>query len=297
MVGASIDLNSEGDSQNFYVNVVRKMIEDRKSNGLKVNDFLQLLMDADQSAVNDEIDSSESHHVNEGKEELEVEKRALNVKFSSSNKKLSEDEVIAQAVTFLIAGYETTATTLTYATYELALNPEVQDKLCEEVNASLNENGKIDYELLCRLPYLDAIISETLRHHSPAPKVTRLAAQEYKVGNTGITVYPGQQVDIPIYAIHHDEKYYANPFKFDPLRFMPDNKHNLVPYTYLPFGGGPRNCIGMRFSLLETKLTLSQLVRRYKFFRCNETDIPLTPDPKALLSVPKRAIVGITMRN
>lgn len=231
-----------------------------------------------------------------GKEELEVEKKALNIKFNSSNKKLDEDEVIAQAVTFLMAGYETTATTLTYATYELALNPDVQDKLCEEVNASLNSNGRIDYEVLCRLPYLDAVISETLRRHSPAVKVTRVAQQEYKVGKTGITMFPGQQVDLPVYAIHHDKKYYPNPFKFDPERFMPHNRENLVPYTYLPFGGGPRNCIGMRFSLLETKLSLAQILRRFTFFRCNETDVPLTNDPKALLSVPKRAIVGIAMR-
>lgn len=225
-----------------------------------------------------------------------MEKKALTIKFNSSNKKLDEEEVIAQAVTFLMAGYETTATALTYATYELALNPDVQDKLCDEVNASLNSNGHIDYEVLCRLPYLDAVISETLRHHSPAVKGSRVAAQEYKVGNTGITMFPGQQVDIPVYAIHHDEKFYPNPFQFDPERFMPHNRDKLVPYTYLPFGGGPRNCIGMRFSLLESKLTLAQLVRRFKFFRCSETDVPLSIDPKALLSVPKRAIVGIALR-
>lgn len=111
----------------------------------------------------------------------------LNVKFNSSNKKLDEDEIIAQAVTFLMAGYETTATALTYATYELALNPEVQDKLCDEVNASINSNGRIDYDVLCRLPYLDAVISEALRHHAPAVKTARIASQDYKVGDTGIT--------------------------------------------------------------------------------------------------------------
>lgn len=177
-------------------------------------------------------------HFITGKEELEIEKKVLNVKFNSSNRKLDEDEIIAQAVTFLMAGYETTATSLTYATYELALNPEVQDKLCDEVNAVVDSNGRIDYDVLCRLPYLDAVISEALRHHAPAVKTARTAAQEYKIGDTGVTMYPGQQVDIPIYAIHHDERYYTNPFKFDPERFMPHNRDNLVPYTYLPFGGG-----------------------------------------------------------
>lgn len=226
-----------------------------------------------------------------------MNKKVLNIKLNNSNKRLNEDEIISQAVSFLMAGYETTATTLTYTTYELALNTEVQDKLCEEVNESVTSNGNLDYDTLCRLPYLDAVISETLRHYSPTIKTTRIVSKEYKVGDTGITLYPGQQVDIPIHGIHHDEKYYRNPFKFDPDRFMPQNRHCLVPYTYLPFGGGPRSCIGMRFSLLETKLALAQMVRRYKFFRCNETDIPLSSDPKALLNVPKRAIVGIKMRN
>lgn len=195
-----------------------------------------------------------------------------------------------------MAGYETTATALTYATYELALNPDLQDKLYDEVTASLNANGSIDYDVLCRLPYLDAVISETLRHHPPIAKTTRIATREYNVGSTGVTVYAGQQVDIPIYAIHHDAKYYDNPFEFDPERFMPHNRQNLVPYTYIPFGGGPRNCIGVRFALLETKFALAQMVRRYTFFRCSETDVPLINDPKAMLSVPKRAIVGIAMR-
>ncbi|KAJ6647417.1 Cytochrome P450 3A14 [Pseudolycoriella hygida] len=294
-LGVSLDTSSMNESQDFYVDVARQIINNRKEGGQKSNDFLQLLLEADLSVTKDENDSSESHHVNEGKEELEVEKKVLNVK-SSGTKKLSDDEIIAQAVTFLMAGYETTATTLTYATYELALNPRVQQELYDEVNSSVNSNGRIEYDVLSHLPYLDAVISETLRHHSPAVKITRLAAQQYKVGNTGITVYPGQQVDIPVYAIHHDKKYYDDPFEFKPERFMPENRHNLVPYTYLPFGGGPRNCIGMRFSLLESKMVLAQLVRRYTFFRCDETDVPLTDDPKALLCVPKRAVVGIAMR-
>lgn len=122
--------------------------------------------------------------------------------------------------------------------YELALNPHAQDKLLDEINASLNSGNSIDYEVLCRLPYLDSVISETLRHYSPALKSNRIAWQDYKIGDTGITLLKGQQVDIPIHAIHHDEKYYPNPFQFNPDRFMPQNRHNLVPYTYLPFGGG-----------------------------------------------------------
>lgn len=196
----------------------------------------------------------------------------------------------------MLGTLQTTATTLTYATYELAINSAVQDKLVAEVNEVIKPNGDIDYETLSNLPYLDAIVQETLRHHAPVVKTARVCAQEFTIPNTNVTVYPGQQVEIPIYAIQHDERYYKDPFKFNPDRFMPENRANLVPYTYLPFGSGPRNCIGMRFSLLESKLALALIVRKYRFFRCAETDVPIEVDPTGLLSAPKRAIVGIEMR-
>ncbi|CAG2181459.1 unnamed protein product, partial [Oppiella nova] len=104
--------------------------------------------------------------------------------------------------------------------------------------------------VLTRLPYLDAVLSETLRLHTPAPKLTRIAAREYKLGDTGITIPKGMTVEVPVYAIHRSPKYYHNPDQFEPDRFFQEHKHNLIPYTYLPFGGGPRFCVGKRFVLL-----------------------------------------------
>lgn len=161
-----------------------------------------------------------------------------NVPLNNTSKTLNEDEIIAQTVAFIVAGNETTASLLIYATHELAMNPDIQDKLYAEINPIVNPNNTIDFDELCRLPYLDAVISETLRHHSPVERTTRVVSHEYELGDTGIILHPGQMVHIPFYAIHHDEKYYPNPFKFDPERFMPHNRHNLVPYTYLPFGQG-----------------------------------------------------------
>ncbi len=194
-----------------------------------------------------------------------------------------------------MGGFETTRSTLTCATYELAMSTDAQDKLYDEVvGAALNSNGEIDYDVLCRLPYLDAVIAETLRRHPPAFKTNRIAKHEYQLED--LKLFAGQQVDIPIYAIHHDAKYYPNPFKFDPDRFMPQNRQRLVPHTYLPFGLGPRNCVGMRFALLEMKLVLADIVKRYKFFKCDDTDIPLVSDPKGRVNSPMRAVVGIKMR-
>ena len=215
---------------------------------------------------------------------------------SETNKYITEDEILANAFVFFIAGYETTATTLSFATYELTLNPDVQQKLYEEVMSSVDTNGEIDYDLLARLTYLDAVVSETLRHHSPAISLGRMVANDYKLGDTGITLKKGQRVIMPVYAIHHMEEFYPEPFKFNPDRFLPENRHKIVPYTYLPFGSGPRNCVGMRFGLMEAKLGLAQVIRRYKFVRSvnTPTQIPLQNVPP--LHTPKQVIVGIEKR-
>ena len=86
-------------------------------------------------------------------------------------------------------------------------------------------------------------------------------------------------VAIPVSAVHHDPSYYPEPYRFNPDRFMPENKHKLIPYTYLPFGAGPRNCVGMRFAYQEIRLCLAAIVLRYKF--------GLTPETPAKLSFTK----------
>ena len=147
-----------------------------------------------------------------------------------------------------------------------------------------------------RLPFLDAVISEALRLHSPAIRVARTSSTDYKLGDTGITLEKGHLVEIPLYAIHHAEEFYPEPFKFKPDRFMPENRHLIKPYTYLPFGAGPRNCIGMRFALLEAKLALAHIITRYQFFRSAQTDVPLLPERSFRLNTPKRVVVGIEKR-
>jgi len=204
---------------------------------------------------------------------MQIEKKEFSQ--TSGEKTLSENEILAQALVFFLAGYETTATTLSFCTYELALNPDIQQKLYEEIMSSLDSNGVIPYETLAKMPYLDAVICETLRKYPPALMLTRESSVEYELANTGIKLYRGQAVEIPVYAIHHSEEYYPNPDKFNPDRFLPENRDQIIPYTYLPFGAGPRNCIGMRFALTEAKLGLVSILQKYRFSQSSKTEIPL----------------------
>ena len=205
--------------------------------------------------------------------------------------------MMAQGWIFFIAGYETTATTLSFCSYELALNPEVQERLHEEVISAIDSNGDINYEELSKLPFLDAVLSETLRMYPPVIRLERKSLSDYQLADTGIKVRKGDNIEIPVFAIHHSEEFYDNPFQFNPDRFMPENRHQIKPYTYLPFGAGPRNCIGMRFALMEAKLGLAQIIRRYRFFRSEQTAVPLKFRTVTRITAAESIVVGIEKRD
>ena len=154
-------------------------------------------------------------------------------------KKLNENEILAQCFLFFIAGYETTATTLSFCSYELALHPEIQERLYSETSSAFDANGDINYDILSKLPFLDSVISETLRLYPPVLRLGREAMEDIQLENTDITIAKGVIAEIPVYAIHHSEEYYENASEFNPDRFMPENRANIKPNTYLPFGSGP----------------------------------------------------------
>ena len=147
-----------------------------------------------------------------------------------------------------------------------------------------------------KLKYLDAVLSETLRCYPVAARTSRECDTAYKLGDTGITLFKEQLIEIPVYAIHHTEEYYPNHEKFIPERFLPENRDQLVPYTFLPFGSGPRNCIGMRFALMEAKLGLAQVVKRFKFVKSANTSVPLKYKAGFHLMQPKKVMVAIEIR-
>lgn len=186
--------------------------------------------------------------------------------------RLSDDEVMAQSITFLVAGFETTGSTLTSTAYLLATNPVVQEKLIEEIDKAEAERARNSYPLydhVQKLGYLDQVISEVLRLCSPAFNLVRGCEEEavYK----GIRFPKGVEVNIPLYVLHRDPQVWENPLEFNPENFSPEAKEKRNPYSYMPFGTGPRHCIGMRFALLEIKLALVKVLQRFKFERAPET--------------------------
>ena len=131
--------------------------------------------------------------------------------------RLSDEEAVAQCSTFLIAGYDTTANSLTYTAYLLALNPDIQEKLIDEIKAYTAENpNDSPFDASKNIVYLDMVIQESLRMYPAAPRASRHTNKSITIG--GVLIPKGAQVDIPIWHIHHDPEYWPDPEKFDPER-------------------------------------------------------------------------------
>ncbi|XP_077508156.1 cytochrome P450 3A11-like [Amblyomma americanum] len=197
---------------------------------------------------------------------------------------LSKDQVLAQAVLFFIAGYDTTTNAMSMAVYYLAQNKKIQTRVIEEIEDTLRKHDEITYEVLMGLEYLDAVLMEVLRINPPLHMTYRTCLHSTVVSN--IPVDEGTLIRIPIYSIHHDEKYFSNPETFDPERFLGENRDRIEPFSFLPFGEGPRQCAGMKFALLMVKLGLFHVLSRFSFATCTETAIPPKYHPSILVLIP-----------
>lgn len=203
----------------------------------------------------------------------------LNIKDKEDRRKLNNDDIAAQAFNFLFGGLETTSTTLSFAAHEIASNLEIQIKLQREIDDVLAKSNydEVNYEIINNLPYLDAVVKEVLRFYPPSI-VERVCDKDYELpaaspGEKPFVMKKGMICWVPVFAIHHDEKYYDNPDRFQPERFLDKAYRNS--FSFMPFGVGPRICIGQRFAMLQMKLVLFYLLALYELKPCAKTTLPL----------------------
>ncbi|XP_026316995.1 cytochrome P450 9e2-like [Hyposmocoma kahamanoa] len=225
---------------------------ERRQSGVRKNDFLQLLLDT-----------------------YEEDKKSDNMKCKFLLFVCLDDDTIdAQALLFLIAGYETSGTLLSFAVHTLAIHPELQENLRANIKEE-TEGKELSYDLLMQLPMLEGFLLETLRIYPPFALVDRLCVKEYTLPGTNVMVDVGDVVSVNIIGIHMDPNYYPEPEKFKPERFMYDEKKNRPSHLFLPFGLGSRNCIGLRFAMLSVKTAMVALVKNFKFSICEKTENPV----------------------
>ncbi|EFN84331.1 Cytochrome P450 6k1 [Harpegnathos saltator] len=183
------------------------------------------------------------------------------------------DALFAQAAIFFVAGRETTITVITYTLCELAKKPEIQKRLRQEILEKIEVANGITYEAVQDMKYLQQVIYEAMRLYPPVPILDRVPLEDYTFPGTNITVEKGMPIYIGVYGLHTDPKYYSNPMTFDPDRFSDERKGEILPCTYLPFGEGPRNCIGSRLGYLQTAVGLITVLRDHEialnpFWQC-----------------------------
>ncbi|XP_068905352.1 cytochrome P450 6a2-like isoform X1 [Tenebrio molitor] len=238
--------------EDFFTNLVKETIEYRDKNNVVRQDFLHMLMQLRTTGG------------------------------------MAFKEIVSQSFLFFIAGFKTSALTMCYCIHELAQNRELQRKVREEIHKNLGRDlSKYAYEDLIALPNLDKVVKETMRKYPPLPMLNRICVKPYRVPGTEVVIEEGTPVIISLLGLQRDPEYYPEPLKFDPERFS--NENNIVPYTYLPFGDGPRNCIGLRFGMVKTKLAVASLLNEFKFIPSCRTRKHLSIDPSTtsiLFNVP-----------
>ncbi|XP_060116486.1 cytochrome P450 3A21-like [Heteronotia binoei] len=237
------------DAMKFFAKSFAKIKENREKGSEKGRvDFLQLMIEYQKAS-----DAKRSNEV--------------------ANKALTDSEILAQAITLIVAGYEDTSNNLSYTAYELALHPDVQQKLQEEIDLVLPNKAPLTYESIMQMEYLDMTMNETLRLYANTFRLERECKKDVEIN--GIAIPKGTVVMVPPRVLHLDPEYWSEPKEFRPERFSKEMRDKIDPYVFMPFGAGPRICIGMRFAMLTMKTAIIGLLQHFSFKPCKETQIPL----------------------
>ncbi|XP_061401503.1 cytochrome P450 6a9-like [Musca vetustissima] len=237
----------------FFMDLVKTTIKTREENPTEREDFLAMLME-----------------LREGNQ--------IKTEDGEESKSLTLEEIATQIVLFFLAGYETFSTTVGFALFELARHQEIQNRLRQEIMEVWEKYEKdFTYESIKEMSYLQQIIQETLRLYIPVPALNRKCLEDYPVPghDEKYLIKKGMNVIIPVMAIQRDEEFFPQPDDFNPENFSPSNCKGRESVVYMPFGEGPRNCIGKRLGEMQTALVLATLVKNFKFSTCPQTQIPI----------------------
>ena len=219
--------------------IIREIIDERVASKVEINDLLNML---------------------------------LETRYEDTGEGMSVEQLIDEIKILFIAGHETTANALTFTLHLLGSNPEVQEKVFEEIcQIELQTENVI--EQLQKMTYLNAVLNESMRLYPPAWITDRQNLEDDCFGQ--FKIKKDTLIGVSFYELHRNPKYWNNPDKFDPDRFLGEQKKHSMQYFY-PFGAGPRMCIGTGFAIYEMCLTISQIVKKY-VIKSNDSVILFNP--------------------
>ncbi|XP_044753036.1 probable cytochrome P450 6d4 [Coccinella septempunctata] len=243
----------------FVYKMVEKIMEFREATGAVGKDMMQLLIQLKKFG---KVDAENGE------------------KLPDSDVCLTMDEVVAQAYTYFFTGSETASSTLTLLLYECSLNQDIQRKVQEDIDKALSSSGgQITYEAILEMKYLNMVVSETLRKYPILQFLMRKSVEDYKLEKIGLELEKGTRIYISVQGLQRDPKYYPDPEKFDPERFSKENQANRHPMTYMPFGEGPRNCIGKRLGYFMVVVGAIHIFRNFNLSTFEDIEVPLKLNP------------------
>lgn len=252
--------------QKYFIDITSQAIEHREKNNIVRKDFMQLLL---QLRNNGKVSQDGDWDIKSA---------------ASSKKTLTIEECAAQTFLFYIAGFDTSASTLTYCLYELIRNKELKEKVQREIDETLERhNNEITYDAINEMKYLELCILETVRKYPTLPFLNRICTVDYKVPNSKYTIKKGTPIIISLMGMGRDPNYFPDPEKFIPERFAEDDK-NFNEKAMIPFGDGPRACVGLRLGKMIAKVGLIQLLKSYDFEILEDKEIEF--DNYAITLVP-----------
>jgi cytochrome P450 len=197
--------------------------------------------------------------IKERREEFDGGEDLLGVLIASG---MDDDLIRDQLLTMFIAGHDTSTAMLAWALYLLGKHPEVMARVRDEVDTNLHGKPP-NIQNTASLRYLQCVIDETLRMYPPIHLGTRRILNDLQF--QGYDLPEGKRANYSIYLTHRNPEHWPDPGVFNPDRFLPENERGRQPYTYLPFGGGPRNCIGAAFAQVEAKIVIARLIQTFDF--------------------------------
>jgi len=222
-----------------------------------------------------------------GEENHDLVSMLLSASDPETGRTMTDDEIVDNLMTFITAGHETTALGLAWTFHLLALHPAEEEKVMEEIGR-VTGGERVRPDHVAKLTYLKQVFSEAMRLFPPAPIITRTATNAFTLDRYQIPA--GTVFFIPIYAVHHRAELWPEPERFDPTRFDPEPARARHRYAYMPFGAGPRVCIGNAFALMEAVAVLAVLLQTYRL-----TDRGTAP-PKPVMKVTLRPRPPLVMR-
>nr|CAH0101008.1 unnamed protein product [Daphnia galeata] len=217
------------------------------------------------------------------------------IKESDVNGNFTHDEMIDEVSAMMAGGHDTSTLTFTWFLYMMARNPEKQELVMDELNLVFGGTDRsCSSEDLLELKYLECCIKETMRLYPSVPFVLRHLPEDIEID--GYILPKDVTIGVMIYGMHHNPRVYPDPESFKPERFFPENSVGRHSYAFIPFSAGPRNCIGQKFAMLELKVVLANLLRRFQFSLRDPTEpkieclmeITIKPKTNVNLIVSKR---------